>query len=357
LIKMQEFICKEVISISVTTKSIAKIAGVSQSTVSRSLNDSNLISEDTKKKVKQIAKELGFEFNANARSLKTSNTGTVSLVYPENFDDFSLHLYFSSLYNQIRESLEKADLDLIVTFLRNRFTGQDSIKKLVSRKKVDGFIIVQSNLKREILNFLKQSKIPFVFLHLYPSAYNTQEVDAVYTDHFKGGYLAAEHLIGLGRKKIICLAVAGREAEFFMRTKGFKAAHEDYGLVAPKDFLFYGDRSFKSGYQSIITRQSTLKKVDAVFAHTDLMALGVIAALKELHIGVPEDIAVVGYDDIELCTYFHPYLSTIHQPREEIARLTCERLIELLSTKKPTQAKKLAIEPRLIVRESCGGTI
>jgi LacI family transcriptional regulator len=345
---------KRVILISITTKSIAKIAGVSQSTVSRSLNDSNLISDDTKKRVKRIAAELGFEFNANARSLKTSNTGTVSLVYPENFDDFSLHLYFSSLYNQIRESLEKADLDLIVTFLRNRFTGRDSIKKLVSRKKVDGFIIVQSYLKREILNFLKQNKIPFVFLHLYPHIHNVQEVDAVYTDHFKGGYLAAEHLIGLGRKKIICLAVASREAEFFMRTKGFKTAHHDYGLAAPKNLFIYGDRSFKSGYQAIIDHQSILKEVDAFFAHTDLMALGVIAALKELKVRIPEDIAVVGYDDIELGTYFRPYLTTIHQPREEIARLTCERLIELLSMEKPTQAKKFAIEPRLIVRESCG---
>ena len=99
-------------------------------------------------------------------------------------------------------------------------------------------------------------------------------MDAVYTDHFKGGYLAAEHLIKLGRKKIICLSVAGEEDEFIMRTEGFKAAHGDYQLSLTKNLFFYGDRSFQSGYHVVIENKHMLKDIEAIFAQTDLMALG-----------------------------------------------------------------------------------
>jgi LacI family transcriptional regulator len=178
----------------ITSKEIALIAGVSQSTVSRSLNDSPLISEKTKERIRKVAKEQGFVFNANARSLSTNKTNTVGIIYPDNFNDFSVNLYFSSLHNQLRESLEKENLDLIVSFAENKFTKTNNIERLIKCQKVDGLIIVKSKLDHQTVNYLKSSKIPFVFMHHIPdiSQLHNVDVDIVCTDHIKGGYLATE---------------------------------------------------------------------------------------------------------------------------------------------------------------------
>jgi LacI family transcriptional regulator len=336
---------------SVTIKDIAKIAGVSHSTVSRSLNDSPLISTETKQRIQQIAKELGFEFNANARGLSIRKTGTIGLIYPEAFEDFNVNLFFSPLHNHIRRTLEREALDLIVGFPKNRFTGESNIQKLINRKKVDGLIIVHSKVDYYDLNYIKSSRIPFVFLHQKP-AHIDDEVDFFCTDHFKGGYLATDHLLKLGCRNIICLSADGEEFE--MRTEGYKAALNDAAIPFNDSLVLKGDCSFDSGYKAIKQTSGILKKIDGIFAQSDLMALGAIQALQQLNIKVPQDIAVVGYDDIELGTYFSPKLTTVHQPREEIATLACERLIELLSDKAKKRKAKKIVQPTLVIRESCG---
>jgi len=338
----------------ITIKDIAKIAGVSYSTVSRSLNDSPRVAESTRNHVKKIAEDLGFEFNANARSLTTRKTGTIGIIYPENFDEFGIHLYYSSLHHQLRKSLEKEDLDLIVAFPKNRSTKQNNIKKLITRQKVDGLIIAQSNLDQDTIRFIENAKIPFVFFH-HPVDPRLENVDAIYTDHFQGGYLATQHLIRNGRKKIMCISVED-DREFKLRTKGYEAALADNGISFNRDWFSQGKSDFQAARQLVIENMHIIKSIDAIFAQTDLMAWGVIEALKEVNICVPHDIAVVGYDDIELSTYITPKLTTIRQPREEIALLTCERLCELLNSKSSNRKrkKKIELKPTLIIRDSCG---
>ncbi|WP_105616580.1 LacI family DNA-binding transcriptional regulator [Vallitalea okinawensis] len=341
----------------ITIKDIAKIAGVNYSTVSRSLNDSPLVAQPTKDRIKKIAEELGFEFNANARSLTTSKTGTIGIIYPENFDEFGIHLYYSSLHHQLRKSLEKLDLDLIVAFPKNRITKENNVKKLITKQKVDGLIIAQSDLDQETLRFIAKAKVPFVFFH-HPVDTKFEDVDAVYTDHFQGGYLATKHLIEQGHQRIICMT-AGDELEFQLRTGGYRAALDDHGLVFKDDLIIEGRPYFELAKELIIEKFEVVRSADAIFAQNDLLAWGVIEALKEKNIKVPQDIAVVGYDDIELSTYITPRITTIRQPREEIAALTCERLYELLSSKNTDRKrkKKTELPPSLIIRESCGSRI
>lgn len=335
---------------------IAKIAGVSRSTVSRSLNDSPLIAEETKERIKKIAEEQGFEINANARSLSTSRIGTVGVIYPENFSDFNVNLYFSSLHNQLRDSLEKEELDVIVAFADNRYTGKSNIKKLIMGKKIDGLIIVQSHLNEEIMNFLKSSGVPYVFLHHHiEDEADLNKIDVVYTDHFKGGYLATEHLLNLGHKEVLCISAHGEGDEYKLRTDGYMAALKDKKLSVDKEHILYGDISLQSGYEVIMANKEKLLSATAIFVQNDMMALGVLEACRDLQINVPHELALVGYDDIELCTCFRPYLTTIHQPREEIARLVCQRLVELLHSKKQRKKRKIIVQPKLIVRDSCGG--
>ncbi|WP_432664917.1 LacI family DNA-binding transcriptional regulator [Wukongibacter baidiensis] len=338
----------------ITIKDIAKIAGVSYSTVSRSLNDSPLVAQSTKDQIKKIAEDLGFEFNANARSLTTSKTGTIGIIYPENFDEFGIHLYYGSLHYQLRKSLEAVDLDLIVAFPKNRATKENNIKKLITRQKVDGLIIAQFDLDQDTMRFIDNAKIPFVFFH-HPVDPKLEDVDAVCTDHFKGGYLATQHLIKTGRRNIMCIP-AGSDREFNLRTEGYKAALKDNGIKFDSNLIIEGKPDFELAKEIIKKNIQLVKSIDGIFAQTDLMAWGVIEALKEMNIAVPDDIAVVGYDDIELSTYITPKLTTIHQPREEIAILTCERLHELLNSKntKRKRKKKTELVPTLVIRESCG---
>jgi LacI family transcriptional regulator len=333
-----------------TTKDLAKMIGVSQSTVSRCLNDSNLVSSKTKEMVKRIAKEQGFLFNANAKSLSTSKTNTIGIIYPENFYEFE-NMYMNSLHNQIRNSIENLNMDYIITFVTNKCTGESNIKNLVLRRKVDGLIIVKHELDQEILLFLKKSKIPFIFMHLFLDNYELLDTEIVSTDHFKGGYIATEHLIQLGHKRILCVSDKNQDSEFIARIEGYQAALKDNNIPFDENLVLYAS-SFKEASCLVYANEALIRSVSAVFVHKDIYAWGIIQALKEINIKIPQDIAVVGYDDIELSENLKPYLTTVHQPREEIARITCARLVELINSKKIRETKKIFLQPKLIIRDS-----
>ncbi|MFB0636141.1 LacI family DNA-binding transcriptional regulator [Bacillus rugosus] len=339
---------------SITTKDIARIANVSQSTVSRCLNDSSEISERTKKRILKIANELGYQINTNARSLSARKTYTIGVVLPQFIFKHHLDTHFRSWQAEIIESLERMELDVVVSFSENRFTNQDNIKRLILTSKVDGLIILEPNLNEDTINFLETTNTPFIFCKYIPSFYENREVDSVSVNQFEGGYLAGQHLINLGHQNIMCISANYEGNEFKLRREGFNASFYDNGLQYNDDFLFMGDCSFKSGYNIVKENQKALKKITAIFAQNDLMALGAIEALKELNINVPADIAVIGFDDIELCTFYKPYLTTVHQPIKEIATLTCKRLIEKLNFPKATLKQQIKISPSLVTRDSCG---
>jgi LacI family transcriptional regulator len=338
----------------ITTKDIARMANVSQSTVSRCLNDSPMISEKTKKKVLKIAQENGFQFNAHARSLSANKTYTIGVIIPKSLFNFGGEIHFRSWQNELIESLERMEFDVIVSFFENRFTKQNNINRLITAKKVDGLIILEPALDDETITILETTDIPFVFCKYIPPFYKTRDVDFVCVDQFKGGYIAADHLIKQGHQKIVSISAKQIGGEFELRTEGFKAALHDHNLSYNEKMLFYGDCTFKSGYQVVKDYRKRLNDFTAIFAQNDLMALGAISALKEFGIKVPSDIAVIGFDDIDLCTFYQPYLTTIHQPTKEIAALTCKRLIEKLNSKESVMKQKLEISPTLVIRESCG---
>jgi LacI family transcriptional regulator len=338
---------------SVTIKDIARIAGVSHSTVSRSLNDSPLISERTKSRVKQIARELNFAFNASAQSLSTQKTDTVGIIYPELFDTFGNSLYLGLLVQGIRHGLERASLDSIGTFPRNHYTGESNIRKLISRKKIIGLLVIHPEVPREDWKYIEESQIPFVVLHFKPRSVDYSWMDYILTDHVRGGYMATETLIKSGSRNILCMREDSDELQFKERTEGYKQALADYGIPVREEMIDYGDCSFEFGYERIVARKDELGSIDGIFAEADLVAIGAIEALKDLRVRVPEDVKVIGYDDTELGKFFRPKLTTVHQPREEHAKLACERLIELLEEGRGDGPLQRVIEPLMMYRETC----
>jgi LacI family transcriptional regulator len=165
--------------------------------------------------------------------------------------------------------------------------------------------------------------------------------------------MATRLLTDAGCRKILCLREDSREIQFIERTEGYMQALQETGISFDPGLIRGGDCSFEFGYNTIMNSKEELKSIDGVFAEADLVAIGAIDALKELGIRIPEDIKVVGYDDTELGKYFRPKLTTIHQPREEHARLACERLIQMLDENDTSPTMQKILKPLVIYRETC----
>jgi LacI family transcriptional regulator len=332
-------------------------------TVSRSLNDSTLIPEKTRKRVREIADEMGFEFNAHARSLITRRVGTIGIILPPEYDRFGVNLYHGTLHSSLRSVLECNDIDLIVAFLNNHFTGGNNICKLVSRKKVDGLIIVQPLIERELIDFLHAKDMPFVFSHFPPPDPCPPNVDIIFPDNDYGGYLAGRHLGALGKKQVLCVTTPGEkepEREYSLRLFGFRRALAEMGLSLGRGDLLLGNKTMESGYDAVMGYRQDIARYDSLFATNDLMAIGSLLAVRELGLRVPQDIALVGYDDTDLAACIRPSLTTIHQPREELSLVTCERLIELIRGRRAgisrRHARRIVLTPKLVVRETSNGS-
>ncbi len=338
----------------ITIRDIAKIAGVSHSTVSRSLNDNDMIPQKTRDRIKELAKELGFEYNYSARSLSTNKTGTIGLIFPLGFDEIAVGPFFNSMINGIRKQLAKTSYDTIIDFPKNPFTEESNIKKLINRRKIDGLLLAVSNLNEEEWEFILESKIPTVLLHFRLHNSVASKVEFVSTDQFMGGYLATEHLIYLGHKDILtftCKEWDEETREFEDRTMGYKKALVDNDLEVDDKKIIFCDITYEAAYECVKKNIGMLRQHSAIFAQTDIMALGIMAALKEFGIRVPEDLSVIGYDDIEYGKYNTPKLTTIHQPAEKLVEIGCKRLVDKLSSVKSKKLQEI-IEPKLEIRQS-----
>lgn len=345
--------CNKRVVKGVTIKDIARIAGVSHSTVSRSLNDSDLISGDTKARIREIAADMGFEFNASARSLSTHRTGTIGIIYPELFDEFRNSLYADLLISGIRRILERDQLDSLGVFPRNSITGVSNVQRLIKQRKVDGLLLIHSQISVEDWDFIRHADIPHVLLHYRPWAFMPDECDYVFTDNIRGGYLATETLIKAGCRRILCFRVDSRNAEMDDRTEGFRKCMEAYGLPWSDEDILAGDCYFHIGHDGIVGLGEKIREYDGIFAEADLLALGILEALRELGISVPGDMKVVGYDDIELGNYYRPRLTTVHQPRETQTELACRRLVSRLKGAPRFPLMQEVVAPTMVFRESC----
>ncbi|MGM0432764.1 MAG: LacI family DNA-binding transcriptional regulator, partial [Spirochaetota bacterium] len=260
----------------VTIKDIAALAGVSFSTVSRCLNNSPLVAEKTRERVVKIAEELHFEFNASARGLITSKVGTVGIVLPEHYTQLHVNGYHSMLVNSLRTNLEMHDVDMMVTYQKNHYTGGNNIIRLVTRGKVDGLIILAEKLDEITLSFLEERQIPCVFGH-YPPSKLTEHQDTVFTDHYVGGRLVAEHLLERGYASCTLLEVSEPHLEFELRAQGFCDALE--GRAEVKRFACQSH--FVSSRRTVTDHMDEISSTRAIFCLNDLMAFGAIRALKD----------------------------------------------------------------------------
>ncbi|MFP4425335.1 MAG: LacI family DNA-binding transcriptional regulator [Spirochaetaceae bacterium] len=334
----------------ISMKEIARLAGRSLSTVSRALNDHPSISDPVRRRIQQIAREHGFVPNARGRSLATSRNGTIGIIFPESLDNPDNFSFAGMLLRSIRAILEENELDPLVSFVRNHHSRESNIERLIRQAKVDGLLLIVPTISGEEYQIIRESRIPYVFLHFLPEMVDRGGLNHVYIDHVAGGRLATEHLLRLGCRKILTLTE--RERQFIERTAGYREAHRNGSLPLYEHLIHSTEATYDAARSAILSHREWLNEIDGVFAQADVMALGVIQAFRELGIPVPEQVPVVGYDDVRMAALTHPALTTIHQPQEELAAVACQHLVDLLTNGNNPEPLAYLLKPRLVVRES-----
>jgi DNA-binding LacI/PurR family transcriptional regulator len=331
-----------------TISDIARLAGVSKSTVSRALNDSPLIGAETKERIRTIAREHGFTMNAPARSLSRQRSNAVALVSyawkdtPATWDVFMLEIMHG-----ISTGLHAQGYDLMVIHVRH--TDLDWVGSYLQSGRVGGFVLLTAMCSPKQLQTLLDADAPFIIWGT-PSGH-AGRFCTVSGDNVAGGELATAHLIGLGRRRVAFLGGPEHSEEVQARYAGYEAAHAAAGLAVDPALVAHAkwhkpETNAVSAIGELLDRAPDL---DAVFANSDLFAIAAMDMLRARGRRVPEDVAVVGYDDSLVARHSNPPLTTVSQNGELAGRLLAENLIQHLTTGAITN---VTIPAELVVRSS-----
>ena len=334
-----------------TSFDIAQMAGVSQPTVSRALRGSSTVSEKTRKRIEAIAKQLNYKVDKNASSLRRNQADTIALLFFEDHmpDDTMINPFFLSMLESITRSCKKRDYELLVSFQQ---LSTDWHVDYEDSRKADGIILLgygDYEVYHSKLEKLVEQGTHFV---RWGFVQEGQPGTTIGCDNFRGGYDAVQHLIGLGRRKIAFVGHASSHyPELHDRYRGACEAQKVNGISIVAARQADAITNEQSGYDAVIGLIQNGVKFDAIFAASDLIAIGAIRALSEHQLDVPGDIAVVGFDDIPAASLTHPPLTTIQQDYRRAGEVLVEALLSQIRNQK---ADTKALPAELIIRKSCG---
>lgn len=333
---------KEGMHMAATIKDIAKLANVSHTTVSRALNNSPLIKEVTKRKIMQIAQEVNYIPNYNAKSLVLQRSHTIGL-------------FFTSISNGTSSSFFAATIrgvNRVIGIEYNLFVrGIDDYLDYSSihHKRFDGIILMsQSEADNDFINHVLEQEIPIVVLNrLLPDA---NLVNIVSNDK-EGSYYAGHFLIEQGHTQIAIIEGIKSFKSTEQRRLGFLQAMEESQLSIPAEYIVGGEYDTESGYQAMQQLLALSSPPTAVFCSNDDMAIGAMNAAFEQGLKVPQDLSIVGFDDINFSMYTNPALTTVKRPIEDISARGAEKILEQIREKE-TQQELIFVETELIQRKS-----
>ena len=312
-----------------TLEDIAVIANVSVSTVSRALNDSPLLNSETKKRVQEIARENNFCINTTARNLRLKSSRTIAYIIPVYCpDSFSSEDFFGmEMLSGIDRGLQSLGYDLLLAHI----SPEDNTwaNKYIDSGRVDGFILQASHLYQYQIKTLMERKTPFI---VWGNPVPKFDYCSVTGDNITGGLLATQRLINTGHRKVGFLGGLEEDITVQNRLQGYKNALAANNWAIDPNLIVYGDYSFTSGITAMQALMTQAPDLDAVFVNSDLMAIGAIEAIQARGKRVPEDIAVIGYDDLPIATYNNLPLTTVRQNVPLAGKLLAENLIKYIET-------------------------
>ena len=326
-------------------KDVAREAGVSIATVSRVLNDIDVVNEDTKKKVLDAIKKLGYRPNIVARSLKTQRTKTVGILVPDISSGF-----YPEIVRGAEDVANIYDYNVILCNSDFDYDKEKDYLKVLKEKMVDGVIYMSSCLEEETLDIINELDLKTV---LAESKDKQGRLPSVIIDNIKASYDATKFLIDKGLKNIAFVGINKDESNAWgERHLGYEKALEESGITIDKDLVFFKDLRVKSGYKAIEAFLANNKKFDGVVCSSDEIAIGVINALREKGINVPGDVSVIGFNDNDVASCFYPKITTVRQPSYDIGSVAMRMLIKILNNK-PLEQDQYVLDYDLIQRESC----
>lgn len=331
----------------VTIKDIARELDLSYSSVSLSLNGDLRIKEQTRKRVELKAKEMGYQRNARARALVMNRSEMIGFIVPDIANPF-----FASLIQGVEKIASKRGFNLVICNTNWDIDLEAKYLNLVNEKKIDGILLVSCNKPNPTLEKVLSLKLPLVFVS---SPYPKSEANFVGTDSEQGGYLAAKHLLDLGHRKFVVIGGAFNSEAIIQRFKGYKRALSEYNITLMKSDVYFGDFSVESGYKSIKKILSNKHDFSAVLAFDDLLAIGVINGLKEYGLRIPNDISVIGFDNIEAASFKSIDLTTIDMDKSRMGKLAVDILLDIIDCNHGVSAKKkIVLDQKLVIRKSTG---
>ncbi|MFS0667873.1 LacI family DNA-binding transcriptional regulator [Peribacillus frigoritolerans] len=332
----------------VTTEDVAKIAGVSQSTVSRVLNDYPYIKKNTRDKVLAVINELGFTRDEIARSLVEKRTKSIGLILGSISNPF-----FAETAEVIIERAQELKYDVIVYNTGHKDENLEQAINLLIGKRVEGIILTSvSKNYTEKIKKLHDNGFPVL---LYNSFLDIKDVNFIVMDNNKGARLAVQHLIKLGHKKIAKISGPSKYLATYERTVGYKEEMMENGYEIDEGLIFNSEFSYDKIYSFT---KKLLKKKDrptAIIAASDQMALAVLDAASSLKLKIPADLSVVGFDNIRLSANEFIGLTTISQQMDQMSLTALEKLIYLIENKETSSSSiQIFLKPELMVRKTTG---
>ena len=327
-------------------KDVARLAQVSISTVSHVVNATRFVSDDARKRVENAIRELGYVPSAVARSLKSNSTKTLGMLIPN-----CTNPYFAEIVRSVEDHCFGAGYALMLCNTDDEPHRQSVYLQVLSERRVDGLIIISTGNDCELLALLEGLTIPAVLLD---REIQHMQCDLVESANEQGAILATQHLLALGHHNIACIAGPDDLNASAQRILGWrKALAQAERPLNTTDILLHGDFSSQSGFDAMQSLLLLPQRPTAVLVCNDLMGLGALSAAHQAGVRIPQDMSLVGFDDIELAHFASPPLTTIAQPKQRMGSLAVDMLLERIQNKR-SQTRQVLLQPTLVVRASTG---
>lgn len=322
-------------------KDVAKLAGTSTATVSRVINQNGQVSDEIKIKVMKAIEELNYK--PLAREGVKRKTKTIALVTPDIENPFFGKM--ARIINEMTNELKYNLLLINISGLKN--DGGDFLLSLIDTR-VDGILYASSFRLDDVIEKAKNSDIPIVVLD---RELKTIEINSVSVNNNQAGYIATEHLIGLGHDKIAFIGGNEKMEISKSRHEGYKRALEKYSITYDKNLIYNGDFTLNSGYEASKQLLTDSPEITGIICANDLMAIGAINYANFKGYRVPDDLSIIGFDDIELASSITPKLTTISYPLERMSRLAVDSIMKQLEAKEDV-CENVSLFTKLVIRDS-----
>ncbi|KAB2591733.1 LacI family DNA-binding transcriptional regulator [Streptomyces arboris] len=331
-----------------TLEEVAARAGVGRGTASRVINGSPRVSEATREAVEAAVAELGYVPNRAARALAGNRTDAIALVVPEPETRFFAEPYFSAIVRGVGAALADTEMQLLLTLAGND-RERRRLAQYLTAHRVDGVLLVAVHADDPLPELLEQLGMPCVISGARHAAEPLASVDS---DNFDGARAAVEHLITRGRRSIA--TITGRLEVYGAqrRLDGYRAALAAAGLPPDERLIAPADFTEEGGARAMRELLARRPHLDAVFAASDVMAAGARQVLREADRRIPEDVALIGFDDSVVARHMHPALTSVRQPIEEMGRRMAQLLLEEIAGRVGEERPTVVLPTELVVRDS-----